>query len=126
MFKKSSFIDLSGKTQVSIKDLIAVTPEITITDFSFAKTSNGDTAIVTYAENENNFFFAPTVLTTMLHTINDNADALEKFKTDGLRVTISETTNKKGNRTYFNFTPVDWPKSRLGRRAGVARFLNKG
>lgn len=107
MFKKSSFIDLSGKTQVSIKDLIAVTPEITITDFSFAKTSNGDTAIVTYAENENNFFFAPTVLTTMLHTINDNTDALEKFKTDGLRVTISETTNKKGNRTYFNFTPVD-------------------
>lgn len=107
MFAKSSFIDLSGKEQISIKDLIAKNPVITITDFSFAKTSNGDTAIVTYKENENNFFFAPTVLTTMLHAISDNAEAREKFKSEGLEVTITETKNKKGNRTYFNFTPVD-------------------
>ncbi len=107
MFAKSSFIDLSGKEQISIKDLIANHNTITINDFSFAKTSNGDTAIVTYKESENNFFFAPTVLTTMLHAINDNPDALEKFKTEGLTVTITETQNKKGNRTYFNFTPVD-------------------
>ena len=107
MFSKSSFIDLSGKEQISIKDLIAINQVITITDFSFAKTSNGDTAIVCYKESENNFFFAPTVLTTMLHAINDNPDALEKFKAEGLTVSIQETKNKKGNRTYFNFTPVD-------------------
>ena len=107
MFSKSSFIDLSGKEQISIKDLIAITQVITITDFSFAKTSNGDTAIVCYKESENNFFFAPTVLTTMLHAINDNPEALEKFKAEGLTVSIQETKNKKGNRTYFNFTPVD-------------------
>lgn len=107
MFSKSSFIDLSGKEQISIKDLIAITQVITITDFSFAKTSNGDTAIVCYKESENNFFFAPTVLTTMLHAINDNPEALEKFKSEGLTVSIQETKNKKGNRTYFNFTPVD-------------------
>lgn len=107
MFAKSSFIDLSGKEQISIKDLLAIRDVITITDFSFAKTSNGDTAIVCYKESENNFFFAPTVLTTMLHAINDNPAALEKFKAEGLTVSIQETKNKKGNRTYFNFTPVD-------------------
>lgn len=107
MFAKSSFIDLSNKEQVSIKDLIIDYPVIKITDFSFAKTSNGDTAIVIFEEDNKSFFFAPSVLTTMLHAINDKPEALAKFKEEGLTVSISETTNRKGNRTYFNFTPVD-------------------
>lgn len=107
MFEKSKSIDVSGKSQVSVEDVMNDYGTIKIIDFSFCTTSNGDTAFVIFEESPNDFFFAPTVLTNMLHMINDNDDARAKFDAEGITVTISTTKNKKGNRTYFNFTPVD-------------------
>ena len=107
MFSKSQGIDVSGKSQMSIKDVMEEFGQIHITDFSFIKTGDGDTAFVLFSESPDSFFFAPQVLTTMLNTIADNDDAMEKFKAEGITVAISTTKNKKGNRTYFNFTPVD-------------------
>lgn len=107
MFEKSKSIDVSGKSQVSVEDVMNDYGTIKIVDFSFCTTSNGDTAFVIFEESPNDFFFAPTVLTNMLHMINDNDDARAKFDAEGITVTISTTKNKKGNRTYFNFTPVD-------------------
>ena len=107
MFEKSKSIDVSGKSQVSVEDVMNDYGTIKIVDFSFCTTSNGDTAFVIFEESPNDFFFAPTVLTNMLHMINDNDDARAKFDAEGITLKISTTKNKKGNRTYFNFTPVD-------------------
>lgn len=107
MFSKSKSVDVSGKSQVSISDVMNDYNRITITDFSFCTTSNGDTAFVLFKESPESFFFAPSVLTNMLHAINDNDDARAKFESEGFTVEISTSQNKKGNRTYFNFTPVD-------------------
>lgn len=109
MFAKSKSVDVSGKNQVSVEDVMNDYGTIKIKDFSFCTTSNGDTAFVLFEESPNDFFFAPTVLTNMLHMIDDNDDAREKFDSEGITVEISTTKNKKGNRTYFNFTPVDAP-----------------
>lgn len=109
IFSQAQFTDVSGKEQVSIEDVLSQVKKkpITIIDYSFVTTSNGETAFILYKESPNNFFFAPTVLTNMLKQIDANADAKEFFKKNGLKVTITKTKNKKGNRTYFNFTPVD-------------------
>ena len=106
MFKKSQFIDLSGLNQISVKDAQAL-GKIHITGYSFCTTSNGETAIVIFDEKPDCFFFAPTVLTNMLKQIDGNADAKKFFDEKGITVEISESKNKKGNRTYFTFTPVD-------------------
>lgn len=107
LFSQSQFVDVSGKEQVSIEDVLHDYETIKITDYSFATTSNGETAFVLFKESPNNFFFAPTVLTNMLKQIDADQNAKEFFKENGLVVTISKNKNKKGNRTYFNFTPVD-------------------
>lgn len=106
MFKKSQFIDLSGLTQISIKEVMEL-GTIHITNYSFCTTSNGETAIVVFDEKPGNFFFAPTVLTNMFKQIEGNAETKSKFDAEGFTVEINETKNKKGNRTYYNFTPVD-------------------
>ena len=107
MFKKSKTVNVADKEQVSVEDVRNDYGTITITDFSFCTTSNGDTAFVLFKESPKSFFFAPTVLTNMLHMIDENAEAREKFDKEGITMEISTTKNKKGNRTYFNFTPVD-------------------
>ena len=107
MFAKSNNIDVSGKTQVSVEDVMNDYKHIHITEFSFCTTSNGDTAFVLFKESPNDFFFAPTVLTNMLHAIDSNDEARAKFDAEGITLEISTSKNKKGNRTYFNFTPVD-------------------
>ena len=107
MFKKSKTVNVADKEQVSVEDVRNDYGKITITDFSFCTTSNGDTAFVLFKESPKSFFFAPTVLTNMLHMIDENPDAREKFDKEGITMEISTTKNKKGNRTYFNFTPVD-------------------
>lgn len=107
MFAKSKSIDVSGKSQVSVEDVKNDYGHIHITDFSFCTTSNGDTAFVLFSESPNDFFFAPTVLTNMLKAIDENPDARAKFDAEGITLEISTTKNKKGNRTYFNFTPID-------------------
>ena len=106
MFKKAQFIDLSGLNQISVKDAMSF-GKIHINGYSFCTTSNGETAIVVFDEKPDSFFFAPTVLTNMLKQIDGNADAKTFFDENGMTVEISETKNKKGNRTYFTFTPVD-------------------
>ena len=107
MFAKSKSIDVSGKEQVSVEDVKNDYGTIHITDFSFCTTSNGDTAFVLFSESPKSFFFAPTILTSMLKAIDENNEAREKFDAEGITLEISSTKNKKGNRTYFNFTPVD-------------------
>lgn len=106
MFKKAQFIDLSGLTQVSVKDAMNF-GTIHVTGYSFCNTSNGETAITLFDEMPESFFFAPTVLTNMFKQIDSNADAKKYFDENGITLQIAETKNKKGNRTYFNFTPVD-------------------
>lgn len=106
MFKKSKFIDLSGLNQISVKDAKEF-GRIHITGYSFCTTSNGDTAIVVFDEKPDSFIFAPTVLTNMLKQIDSHADAKAYFDENGITVEIGESKNKKGNRTYFTFTPVD-------------------
>ena len=106
MFKKASFIDLSGLNQISVKDAMEF-KTIHINGYSFCTTSNGETAIVVFDECPDNFFFAPTVLTNMLKQIDVNTDAKAYFDENGMTVEISESKNKKGNRTYYTFTPVD-------------------
>ena len=107
MFKKSKTANVADKKQISNEDVCNEYGKITITDFSFCTTSNGETAFVLFKESPENFFFAPTVLTNMLHMIDENPDAREKFDKEGITLEISATKNKEGNRTYYNFTPVD-------------------
>lgn len=107
LFAKSQSIDVSGKNQMSVEDVLTDYGTITITDYSFCKTSNGDTAFVLFKESPDSFFFAPTVLTNMLTVIDSMPEAKEELITNGFSVTISKSKNKKGNRSYFNFTPAD-------------------
>ena len=107
MFKKSETLDVSGKNQVSIADVMHDYGRVHITKYAFCTTSNGDTAFVLFAESPNDFFFAPTVLNNMLRTIDADVDAKAKFDADGMTVAITETKSKNGKRTYYTFTPVD-------------------
>lgn len=106
MFKKAQFIDLSGLKQVSVNDALEL-GKIHVTGYSFCTTSNGETAITIFDEMPDSFFFAPTVLTNMFKQIDGNAEAKAKFDAEGITLEITKTKNKKGNREYFNFTPVD-------------------
>lgn len=106
MFKKAEFIDLSGLKQVSVNDAMNF-GTIHVTAYSFCTTSNGETAITVFDEMPDSFFFAPTVLTNMFKQIDGNADAKNKFDSEGITLQIGKAVNKKGNRTYFTFTPVE-------------------
>ena len=98
-FQKNSTIDLEGKTQLKKDEVLDI--ELTINDFSFAKTSNGETSVILFKEKPDKFLFGGTVITNLLKDINDDPEAVKALKEEGLRVRFFNSTSRSG-KDYVN------------------------
>lgn len=87
---------MEGADKKDIRELVDL--PIHIVDYGFIKGDNGEFAVFKIAEVDDAFYFAPTVISDNLKTIQEDGmkDALAKIE-----VVIRSTTSKKG-RDYFS------------------------
>lgn len=98
-FNSKTTIDIEGKQQLKSKDLIG--KKLTITDYNLCKLKHGDTAIVTFKEYPDGFWFSSQTVTDLLTSI-EHAGQHEALVTDGgLAIKLGERENKQGTSTYI-------------------------
>lgn len=98
-FQTNSTIDLEGKTQLKKGDILD--NELTINDYSFARTSNGETSVILFKETPNKFLFGGKVITNLLKDIDDEPDAVKALKEEGLKVRFFNSMSRSG-KDYIN------------------------
>ena len=98
-FQTNSTIDLEGKTQLKKDDVLD--SELTIIDYSFARTSNGETSVILFKEIPDKFLFGGKVITNLLKDINDDPEAVKALKEEGLKVRFFNSTSRSG-KDYIN------------------------
>ena len=98
-FQQNSTIELEGKTQLKKDEILDI--ELTIIDFSFARTSNGETSVILFKETPDKFLFGGTVITNLLKEINKDSDAVKALKEEGLKVRFFNSTSRSG-KDYMN------------------------
>src|SRR5574344_78738 len=98
-FQTNSTIDLEGKTQLKKDEILDI--ELTINDFSFARTSNGETSVILFKETPDKFLFGGKVITNLLKDINDDPEAVKALKEEGLKVRFFNSTSRSG-KDYVN------------------------
>ena len=98
-FQRNSTIDLERKIQLKKEEIID--KELTIIDFSFARTGNGETSVILFREASDKFLFGGTVITHLLKDINDDPEAVKALKEEGLRVRFFNSTSRSG-KDYVN------------------------
>ena len=74
-FQMNATIDLEGKTQLKKDEVLDI--ELTINDFSFARTCNGETSVILFKEKPDKFLFGGKVITNLLKDINDDPEAVK-------------------------------------------------
>lgn len=98
-FQTNSTIDLEGKTQLKKDDILDNV--FTIIDYSFARTSNGETSVILFKETPDNFLFGGKVITNLLKDIDNEPDAVKALKEEGLKVRFFNSTSRSG-KDYIN------------------------
>ena len=99
-YNRAVSLDLSNRSQVST-DMI-VDKVLTIKDFTMARTKNGECAIVIFDEMPDNFYFAGTVLTSILKDVMKDDFDMRELRKNGMQVKLYQTENKDHTRTYTN------------------------
>ena len=98
-FQSNNTIDLEGKTQLKKDEVLDI--ELTINDYSFARTNNGETSVILFEEKPDKFLFGGKVITNLLHDINDDPEAVKALKEEGLKVRFFNSTSRSG-KDYVN------------------------
>ena len=98
-FQTNNTIDLEGKTQLKKDEVLDI--ELTINDYSFARTSNGETSVILFKEKPDKFLFGGKVITNLLKDINDDPEAVKALKDEGLKVRFFNSTARSG-KDYIN------------------------
>ena len=98
-FQMNATIDLEGKTQLKKDEVLDI--ELTINDFSFARTCNGETSVILFKEKPDKFLFGGKVITNLLKDINDDPEAVKALKEEGLKVRFFNSTSRSG-KDYVN------------------------
>ena len=98
-FQSNNTIDLEGKTQLKKDEVLDV--ELTIKDYSFARTSNGETSVILFEEKPDKFLFGGKVITNLLKDINDDPEAVKALKEEGLKIRFFNSTSRSG-KDYVN------------------------
>lgn len=98
-FQRNNTIDLEGKTQLKKDDVLDI--ELTINDFSFARTSNGETSVILFKETPDKFLFGGKVITNILKDVNHDPVAVNALKEEGLKVRFFNSTSRSG-KDYVN------------------------
>ena len=98
-FQSNSTIDLEGKEQLKKEEVLDI--ELTINDYSFARTSNGETSVILFKEKPDKFLFGGIVITNLLKDINDDPEAVKALKDEGLKVRFFNSTSRSG-KDYVN------------------------
>lgn len=98
-FQTNSTIDMEGKTQLKKDEVLDI--ELTINDFSFARTRNGETSVILFKETPDKFLFGGKVITNLLKDINDDQEAMKALKEEGLKVRFFNSTSRSG-KDYVN------------------------
>ena len=98
-FQRNSTIDLEGKTQLKKDEVLDI--ELTINDYSFARTSNGETSVILFEEKPDKFMFGAKVITNLLKDIDDDPEAVKALKEEGLKVRFFKSTSRSG-KDYVN------------------------
>lgn len=104
----------AGKEKITIPALMQTTDVVTITDFSFGRTKDGDEefCICTYAEDPGKYFFASTILLDDLKAFVYDAcggsfgEAKGALVAEGgFKYKVSVQKSKKGN-SYYNWVAL--------------------
>ena len=98
-FQMNTTIDLEGKTQLKKDEVLDI--ELTINDFSFARTCNGETSVILFKEKPDKFLFGGKVITNLLKDINDDPEAVKALKEEGLKIRFFNSTSRSG-KDYLN------------------------
>ena len=98
-FQTNCTIDLEGKTQLKKDEVLNI--ELTINDYSFARTCNGETSVILFKETPDKFLFGGKVITNLLKDINDDPEAVKALKEEGLKVRFFNSTSRSG-KDYIN------------------------
>lgn len=93
-------IDLNGKNQLKTDDVLERI--LTVKEYAFAKTSNGETAIVLFEEEPNGFYFGGKVLVDILKEVHDDEALDAELHETGMQITLHKTATKDGKRSYIN------------------------
>ena len=97
-FNTQPTIDIEGKTHLKTPDLLG--KKLTINEYSLCKASHGDTAIVTFKEYPDGFWFASKTVTDLLTSI-ENAGKHGELVFAGMAIILGEKENKKGTSKYI-------------------------
>ena len=104
----------SGKTKITIPELMQTTDVVTINDFSFGRSKDTDEefCICTYAEDQSRYFFASSILLNDLKSFvcdacnGSFAEAKGALvKEGGFRYKVSVVKNRKGT-NYYNWIAI--------------------
>lgn len=90
-FKKLSTADVTAKKSV------------TITDVDYITTKTGGCGVMTFKEFPKSFYFAGTVLTSLVQDILADADALDEVRTKGVKISVYTATSEKTGRDYVTY-----------------------
>ena len=95
---------MEGREKADVQDIL--NKNIHIDNFDFLNGEDGEYAVFTITEDENNFYFASSVLTQELKDIEKDG-----MKEDAINETISiklyERKSKNGKRTYIAVEYLD-------------------
>lgn len=89
---------MEGRVKEELKSLLG--KEITIKNFDFLPSDNGEYVVFTIEEDEGCFYFGSTVITQELKTLTENGFK-EEIKQKGLKVILEEKRAKNSSRTYI-------------------------
>lgn len=100
-FKAQGIDFMEGAEKRDIREL--VDEKIHIIDYGFIKGDNGDFAVLKVKEHEGKFYFAPTVISENIRTIDADGmkDALAKI------VVIVRANTSKNGREYFSLEYIE-------------------
>lgn len=102
--KHSRLEIMEGREKADVQDILD--KNVHINNFDFLTGEDGEYAVFTIVEDENNFYFASSVLTQELKDIQNDG-----MKEDAIAETISiklyERKSKNGKRTYIAVEYVD-------------------
>ena len=98
-FQRNNTIDLEGKTLLKKDEVLDI--ELTINDYSFARTRNGETSVILFEEKPDKFLFGGKVITNLLKDIDEDPETVKALKDEGLKVRFFNSTSRSG-KDYVN------------------------
>lgn len=97
-FKNAGIPFMEGREKGSLKDVHG--QDLHIIDFGFINGEDGEYAVMMFAEDDAHFYFGNSIITSMLHTIDEDG-MREELKEQPVQ--FEERTSRNGKRQYTTY-----------------------